>query len=57
LGLGLHNTRSRLRHLYGDEGTLSFEIKDQIARTTLLLPALVSRSLGPAKMAMGEGSR
>ncbi len=58
LGLGLQNTRSRLRHLYGDEGTLTFEItKDQIARTTLLLPALDSRNLEPAKLAMGEGSK
>lgn len=55
LGLGLQNTRSRLRHLYGEEGILSFQVThDRIAKTTLLLPALGSRNPESAKVAAGE---
>jgi len=42
-GVGLRNTRARLRHLYADEATFSFEIApDKIAMATLVLPALGS---------------
>ena len=41
MGVGLRNTRERLRHLYGEDATLSFLVtSDRIATTTLLLPML-----------------
>lgn len=40
-GIGLRNTTTRLKHLYGNEASLSFAIdQDQIASATLKLPAL-----------------
>src|SRR5271170_7974832 len=42
MGLGLHNTAARLKHLYSGEGTLSFAVSDGgIATATLVLPRLV----------------
>lgn len=44
-GVGLRNTRVRLRHLYGGEATLSFVIgEDQAATATLRFPAFGSIS-------------
>lgn len=41
LGLGLQNTRARLKHLYGDEAGVSFVLgEDRLANATLSLPAL-----------------
>src|SRR6266849_6462174 len=41
LGLGLENTKARLKHLYADEATLSFGIGgDAVAAAMLRLPAL-----------------
>lgn len=41
LGLGLQNTKARLKYLYSDEATLSFAIgADGVATATLLFPAL-----------------
>jgi two-component system, LytTR family, sensor kinase len=40
-GLGLQNTKARLKHLYSDDASLSFAINGEgIAIATLLLPAL-----------------
>lgn len=40
-GIGLRNTETRLKHLYGDEATFTFEMdEDRIATTAVLLPAL-----------------
>jgi two-component system LytT family sensor kinase len=42
MGLGLHNTEARLKHLYSGEGTLSFAVsEDGTATATLVLPRLV----------------
>jgi two-component system LytT family sensor kinase len=42
-GLGLQNTESRLKYLYGDEATFYFSTsEDQTATATLVLPALGS---------------
>jgi LytS/YehU family sensor histidine kinase len=42
MGLGLHNTASRLQHLYSGEGTLSFAVSDGgTATATLVLPHLM----------------
>ena len=47
IGLGLPNTKARLRHLYGDEADLSFDFgNDEVAIATLTLPAFVSRQQG-----------
>jgi hypothetical protein len=41
LGLGLQNTKIRLKYLYADEAVFSFNIgEDRVATATLLLPAL-----------------
>ena len=41
-GLGLRNTEARLKHLYSEEGTLSFVVSEGgIATATLVLPRLV----------------
>ncbi len=42
MGLGLHNTAARLKHLYSGEGTLSFAVSEGgIATAILVLPRLV----------------
>ena len=42
-GVGLENTKARLKHLYADEGGFSFELcSDGVAIATLSLPAFVS---------------
>lgn len=44
MGLGLQNTRARLKHLYGAEASFSFDLgSDGVAVATLALPALVSQ--------------
>jgi len=44
IGLGLRNTKARLRHLYADEADLSFDFgNDGVAIATLTLPAFVSK--------------
>jgi two-component system, LytTR family, sensor kinase len=44
-GLGLPNTRARLKYLYSNEATLSFDLgRDGIATASLVLPAFSSRS-------------
>ena len=41
MGLGLHNVRARLKHLYEDEATLGFDQgSDGVAIATLALPAI-----------------
>jgi len=41
MGLGLHNVRARLKHLYEDEATLCFDQgSDGVAIATLVLPAI-----------------
>ena len=43
IGLGLENTKARLKHLYADEAAFSFELgSDSVAIATLRLPAFVS---------------
>jgi two-component system LytT family sensor kinase len=45
-GLGLQNTKARLKHLYSDEASLSFAIGDDgVAMAMLLLPALGTQKL------------
>ncbi len=47
MGLGLQNTRARLKHLYSDETVFSFDLgSDGVAVTTLVLPAIGSRKQG-----------
>ena len=42
-GLGLENTKARLKHLYADEAAFSFELGgDSVAIASLTLPAFVS---------------
>ena len=42
MGLGLHNTEARLKHLYSGEGTFSFAVSEAgTATATLVLPRLV----------------
>jgi len=44
MGLGLENTRARLKHLYSNETTLSFDLgSDGVAIATLVLPAIGSQ--------------
>jgi len=44
MGLGLENTRARIKHLYSDETTLSFDLgSDGVAIATLVLPAIGSQ--------------
>lgn len=44
MGLGLQNTKSRLKYLYSEEGEFSFALADDhIATATLVFPALSSR--------------
>ncbi len=52
-GVGLRNTRARLRYFYADEATVSFSIDgDQVAAAVLVLPNLESKI--PAGAAVGE---
>ena len=47
IGLGLQNTKARLRYLYGDEADLSLDFgNDGVAIATLTLPAFVSQQQG-----------
>ncbi|MGC2814702.1 MAG: hypothetical protein WA207_04805, partial [Candidatus Acidiferrum sp.] len=40
-GLGLQNTKARLKYLYSDEASLSFAIgDDEVATATIFLPTL-----------------
>ncbi len=44
MGLGLQNTRTRLRHLYADEGMFSFEMSPEgLAVATLVFPGFSPR--------------
>jgi len=44
IGLGLQNTKARLKHLYADEAAFSFDLNsDSVAIATLTLPAFVSQ--------------
>jgi two-component system, LytTR family, sensor kinase len=43
IGLGMENTKARLKHLYADEAAFSFDLgSDGVANATLRLPAFVS---------------
>ena len=42
IGLGLRNTRARLKHLYSDEASFSFDADGGAAVATLVLPAICS---------------
>jgi hypothetical protein len=45
IGVGLRNTRARLKYLYSDEATFSFAMnEDQTAAATLVLPMLGAQS-------------
>ncbi len=58
MGLGLQNTRARLKHLYSDETVFSFDLgSDGVAVTTLVLPAIGSRKQGwkEASVASAQG--
>jgi len=47
IGLGLQNTKARLRHLYAGEATFLFDLgSDGVAIATLTLPAFVSQQQG-----------
>lgn len=57
-GIGLRNTEARLRHLYSDEATLSFSIREErIADTTLCFPALGSTQFPTGKVSATELSQ
>ncbi len=44
MGLGLRNTRARLKYLYTDEATFSFDLSnDGVGTATLILPTFVSQ--------------
>ena len=46
MGLGLQNTRARLKYLYSDEASFSFKFaNDGVAIATLVLPAIGSQKL------------
>jgi two-component system LytT family sensor kinase len=42
IGLGMENTKARLKHLYAHEAAFSFDLGDGVANATLRLPAFVS---------------
>ena len=44
IGLGLRNTKARLKHLYSNEAGFSFDVDGSAAVATLLLPAICSLS-------------
>lgn len=51
IGLGLQNTKARLKHLYADEAALSFELgSDGVAIATITLPAFVSHEEREAQL-------
>jgi hypothetical protein len=55
IGLGLQNTKARLRHLYADEADLSFNFgNDGEAIATLTLPAFVSQQQGGRRMSISN---
>src|SRR5438552_6747891 len=57
MGLGLRNTRARLKHLYGNEGKFTFAIDAQnVAIASLLLPGF-SRQEGDAMSQETQGQR
>jgi len=52
LGLGLQNTKARLKYLYAEEATLSFALDNEgVATATVLLPALEGCQTGLANEA------
>ncbi len=52
LGLGLQNTKARLKYLYAEEATLSFALDNEgVAAATVLLPALEGCQTGLANEA------
>jgi hypothetical protein len=54
LGLGVQNTKARLKYLYSDEAAFSFAVgEDRIATATLLLPVLETHKPGLAEVAAG----
>jgi two-component system LytT family sensor kinase len=54
-GIGLRNTRTRLKHLYDDEAHFSFSIgSDQIAAAILILPVFVSPQLSESPASVSE---
>ena len=55
IGLGLQNTKARLRHLYADEADLSFNFgNDGEAIATLTLPAFVSQQQGGRRVSISN---
>jgi two-component system LytT family sensor kinase len=55
LGLGLRNTKVRLKYLYSDEALFSFVVgEDRVATATLLLPVLETHKPELAEKAAGE---
>ncbi len=53
-GVGLQNTRARLRYLYTDEASVSLKIEDDgVATATILLPALGSKPVKLEEPAAG----
>jgi two-component system, LytTR family, sensor kinase len=54
LGIGLQNARARLKHLYGEEAKIAFEVNDErVARTILVVPALELHGFRNKKLAAG----
>lgn len=57
-GVGLRNTRARLRYLYSDEATVSFSIDgNQVAAVVLVLPNLEAKIPAGDSAGEGEGMR
>ncbi len=55
MGLGLQNTRARLRHLYADEGTFSFRITHEgVAIATLVFPGFSPRETQSNRAALPD---
>jgi len=54
MGLGLTNTKARLKHLYSEEGAFSFEINEEhIAVATICFPAFISHQQVSAELRTG----
>ena len=45
-GLGMQNTRARLKHLYGDDATFSFEEVAGVATATVAIPVMGTQESG-----------